>query len=146
MRLYEPKICSFSVIEMAEKKKITGKIVSGIGRGAFYVRQKPYFTLFRELLDGDPFPGTLNVVIADSELKFEDLPHYFKPKEFGDIKYAIGEIKDTKILVVRPCKSVHPDNVFEIIAPIKLREKYNFSDGDQITFSVLVSKPREKED
>ncbi len=124
---------------MTKIKKIRGKVISGVGKGKYYVKQKPYFALFKSLLGAEPYLGTLNVHIQDGILKIDELPHSFKPNEFGEIKYSLGDLNGLKILILRPIKSIHPENVFEIVAPIKLRDKFRLNDGDEIEFLVQVS-------
>ena len=121
-------------------KKVKGKVISGVGKGKFYVLKKPYFSLFKSLLNAKPYPGTLNVVISDGQLTIEELPHRFKPSEYGEIRYTLGEFSGIKIVVLRPCKSVHPKNVFEIVAPVRLRDALNIMDGENIEFEIIVSK------
>jgi len=133
------------MISMPKVKKVCGRVMSGVGKGRYYVKQKPYFTLFKSLLNHEPYLGTLNIEVSDGELRISDLPHRFKPCEFGEIKYALGEIGDLKILVLRPVKSIHPENVFEIVAPINLREHFRLRDGDKIEFKIYIAEQRKRE-
>ena len=43
--------------------KLIGKVITGIGEGRFYIQQKEYVKQFKESLDIEPFPGTLNLVV-----------------------------------------------------------------------------------
>jgi len=59
-----------SMIESAldnSKKRITfkGKIVSGMGEGAYYMSLEGYKKQFKEKLGYEPFPGTLNLKLED---------------------------------------------------------------------------------
>lgn len=131
-------VCLYRGKGMSKIKKIKGKVVSGIGKGKYYVKQRPYFTLFKSLLGAEPYLGTLNIYIEDGLLKINEMPHSFKPNEFGEIRYSLGTLKDLKILILRPIKSIHPENVFEIVAPVRLRDKLKLKDGDEIEFLIQV--------
>ncbi len=124
---------------MTKIKKVRGRVISGIGKGRYYVKQNPYFSLFKSLLGADPFLGTLNVLVEDGNLQIDELPHRFKPSTFGEIKYSLGRLGRLKILILRPMRSIHPESVFEIVASINLRKKLNLRDGDVIEFLVEVS-------
>jgi len=124
---------------MTRVKKIRGRVISGIGKGRYYVKQRPYFALFKSLLGAEPYLGTLNIYVEDGLLKIDEMPHSFKPNEFGEIKYSLGTLKGLKILILRPIRSIHPENVFEIVAPVKLRDKLRLKDGDEVEFLIQVS-------
>jgi len=123
---------------MTRAIKIKGRVLSGVGKGAYYVKLKPYYSLFKSLLEKAPYPGTLNVRVEDGRLNMKDLPHRFKPNEFGEVRYALGEICGIKILILRPCKSIHPENIFEIVAPVKLRDMLRLQDGETIEFTIYL--------
>ncbi len=125
--------------------KVRGRVISGVGKGKYYVSLRPYYALFSSILSAPPFLGTLNVTVENGVLNINNLPHTFCPSGYGEIKYALGELRGTKILVLRPCKSVHPQNVFEIVAPIEIRKWLRLRDGDEIEFDVYIIKEIEEE-
>lgn len=56
-----------SSMEYSQQQRISfkGKIVTGMGEGAYYMSLEGYKKQFREKLGYEPFPGTLNVKIED---------------------------------------------------------------------------------
>src|SRR6476620_155827 len=84
-----------SMIESAldnSKKRITfkGKIVNGMGEGAYYMSLDEYKKQFKEKLGYVPFPGTLN-------LKLEDKIYMDKKKEMINYtKVYINRFKKKK--------------------------------------------------
>jgi len=112
-------------------------VTSGVGKGAYYVTRPQYLNFFKKVLKAHPFPGTLNVII-DGKKTSEILPHTYTPMEYGTIRYATGKIGEIPIVVIRPQKSVHPENVIEIVAPINLRKKLKLTDGSEIEFQIFL--------
>src|SRR3989442_16032952 len=51
------------VFELREALTIAGTLTSGLGEGAFYMRQKGYRDQFRKKLWFEPYEGTLNLKI-----------------------------------------------------------------------------------
>ncbi|HEY9246225.1 MAG TPA: DUF120 domain-containing protein, partial [Candidatus Methanoperedens sp.] len=43
------------------RKILSGKVITGLGEGQYYIALEGYRTQFRERLGFDPFPGTLNI-------------------------------------------------------------------------------------
>ncbi|MFA4936532.1 MAG: DUF120 domain-containing protein, partial [Candidatus Methanoperedens sp.] len=42
-------------------KVLSGKVITGLGEGQYYISLEGYRTQFREKLGFDPYPGTLNI-------------------------------------------------------------------------------------
>lgn len=126
---------------MGNKKEIilNGYVFSGLGKGSFFVSLDEYKNFFSSLLGGDPYPGTLNVKLDNAS--WRDLNwHYFKPENgFGAIYYRVGRLGKEKIIVIRPARSRHEDDVIEIVSSINLRKKYGLEDGDKISLEVFLS-------
>jgi riboflavin kinase len=117
-----------SSMESSEKQQISfkGKIVTGMGEGAYYMSLEGYKKQFRDKLGYEPFPGTLNVKIED---KFymnsrKDLINHpsihvqgFKnaDRTFGWVRcYPATIVKDTSISQSPQLSS--PDQVKEFIS------------------------------
>jgi riboflavin kinase len=56
------------VFEIREAMTIAGTLASGLGEGAFYMRQKGYRDQFRKKLWFEPYEGTLNLKMAGPDL------------------------------------------------------------------------------
>ncbi|WP_148882360.1 DUF120 domain-containing protein [Thermococcus aciditolerans] len=125
---------------------IIGEVISGIGEGAYYVRQ--YSQLIEEYLGFKPYPGTLNIRVIFPRTVFDALcgvrpvilPGFVKDgRTFGDVKAYRVRIGDAEGAIVIPSRTVHPPKIAEIVAPIYLREKLNLQDGSKITIKVVKS-------
>ncbi|NJD99379.1 CTP-dependent riboflavin kinase [Thermococcus sp. LS1] len=123
---------------------IIGEVISGIGEGAYYVRQ--YSHLIREYLGFDPYPGTLNVRVLFPRTVFDALcgvrpvvlPGFAKDgRTFGDVKAYRVRIGDVEGAIVIPSRTVHPPRIAEIIAPVYLRKELSLEDGSRITIRVV---------
>ncbi|ASJ12317.1 DUF120 domain-containing protein [Thermococcus thioreducens] len=123
---------------------IIGEVISGIGEGAYYVRQ--YSHLIREYLGFDPYPGTLNVRVLFPKTVFDAfcgvrpviLPGFSKEgRTFGDVKAYRVQIGDVEGAIVIPSRTVHPPKIAEIVAPVYLREKLGLKDGSRVTVKVV---------
>ncbi|MCD6373107.1 MAG: CTP-dependent riboflavin kinase [Thermococcus sp.] len=125
---------------------VIGEVISGIGEGAYYVKQ--YSHLIEEYLGFKPYPGTLNVLVIFPRTVFDALynvrpvilPGFVKDgRTFGDVKAYRVRIGDVEGAIVIPSRTIHPPKIAEIVAPICLREKFNLRDGSRITIKVVKS-------
>lgn len=123
---------------------IVGEVVSGLGEGAYYVKQ--YSPLIQEYLGFEPYPGTLNVRVLFPKTVFDALcnvrpviiPGFTKGgRTFGDVKAYRVRIDGVEGAVVVPSRTVHPPKIAEIIAPVNLREKLGLKDGDRVRIEVV---------
>ncbi|HDZ36040.1 MAG TPA: CTP-dependent riboflavin kinase [Thermococcus sp.] len=125
---------------------IIGEVISGLGEGAYYVKQ--YSHLIEEYLGFKPYPGTLNVRVLFPRTVFDALcgvrpvvlPGFVKEgRTFGDVKAYRIKIGDVDGAIVIPSRTIHPPKIAEIVAPVCLREKLNLQDGSRITIKVVKS-------
>ncbi len=123
---------------------IIGEVISGIGEGAYYVRQ--YSHLIKEYLGFEPYPGTLNVRVLFPRTVFDALcnvrpvilPGFVKEgRTFGDVKAYRVRIGDVEGAIVIPSRTVHPPKIAEIVAPVYLRKELGLEDGSKITIRVV---------
>ncbi|MEO2152466.1 MAG: DUF120 domain-containing protein [Thermococcus sp.] len=123
---------------------IVGEVVSGLGEGAYYVRQ--YAPLIREYLGFEPYPGTLNVRVLFPKTVFDALcnarpviiPGFTREgRTFGDVKAYRVRIDGVEGAIVIPSRTVHPPKIAEIVAPVNLRKKLGLNDGDRIRIEVV---------
>ncbi|ASJ00788.1 DUF120 domain-containing protein [Thermococcus gorgonarius] len=123
---------------------LVGEVISGLGEGAYYVQI--YRERIREYLGFDPYPGTLNVRLLFPRTVFDALykvkpvliPGFVKNgRTFGDVKAYRIRIDGLESAIVIPSRTVHPANVAEIIAPVKIREKLGLKDGDRVKITIV---------
>ncbi|MFX1565975.1 MAG: DUF120 domain-containing protein [Promethearchaeota archaeon] len=144
-----------SILEIALTRKryrsFKGRILTGLGEGAYYIQLEGYRRQFRRLLSYTPYPGTLNIqLITETDVnEFQLLKatlgieiHGFVTgdRTFGPVTcypaMVNGEQKAAVLLIER---THHHPNVVEVIAPISLRQKLNVTDGDIVTVKFDLS-------
>ena len=131
---------------MSDKLTVTGKILSGEKKGAFFTQLDWVQIQCQEKLGFKPFPGTLNL-----EMKAADIPHIEALLKKGGLElmppepdFCAGHVYPVNIMgisggIVVPAENVrvHDKNILELIAPICLKEALDVDDGDEI---MLVAK------
>jgi len=135
------------IFELTNKIHFSGKIVSGMGEGKYYTKQSGYADQFKEKLDFDTFPGTLNVEIRHIEKnKLRLLKKYnaiqideFETdnRTFGGVKCFRATINNADGAIVLPLRS-HYSNILEFISPHFLRDKLNLKDGDDVKIVIYL--------
>lgn len=146
--LYREYLELKKIFEGEEKVCITGKVMSGVGEGKYYVSLDGYRKQFIEKLGFDPYPGTLNLRISKEQMYFRRLLDEeegilisgFKTEDrtFGDVKAFRCRIDGVEGAVIIPMRTHYSKEVLEIIAPVKLREKLGLKDGDSVEVEVIL--------
>lgn len=126
---------------------LSGKVVSGVGEGSYYVSREGYIEQLKEMFDIDPFRGTLNVELdPGSRSRWEKLQKKkglkidgFREEgeDFVGLKVFPSQVCGLKSLLVLPKKTVH-DRTAEIISGYHIKEKLDIKDGDKVV--VLVKQ------
>ena len=124
---------------------IAGKIICGVKQGKFFTQLKWFQEQCHEKLDFKPFPGTLNLEISEEFLPIiESLnreegielispdPKFCNAKAFS---VSLGEISGAIIMPDEKVR-VHPKNIIEIVAPVKIKASLNVADGDFISVAI----------
>ncbi|MFP3985251.1 MAG: DUF120 domain-containing protein [Candidatus Bathyarchaeia archaeon] len=140
------------IIEAVHPLSVTleGTVFSGLGEGAYYIKQDGYQKQFIEKLGFDPYPGTLNVKLtSDYDVKarqeLEDYPA-IEIEAFKNESRTFGPVKCYPILVNNKAKgaltfafrSHYDSSVLEIIAPEYLRNLLKIKDGQKIKIEVFI--------
>jgi riboflavin kinase len=144
-----------SILEMVMTKKryrsFRGRVFTGLGEGAYYIRLEGYRKQFRKLLGYNPYPGTLNIqLLTETDVnEFQLLKanvgiqiHGFVSgdRSFGPVTCypatVNGEQRAAVLLIER---THHHPNVVEVVAPINLRNKLKVTDEDVITVKFDLS-------
>ena len=118
-----------------------GKLISGTGKGSYFV--KIFSELMKKKLGFMPFPGTLN-------LKIEIIPPFNKTKKIVLKKEGFGDVDCYPVVVwdrflrnhfkgylLRPHKTIHPEDIVEIIASVSLRKELQLTDGDEVQCELV---------
>ena len=120
--------------------KVDGEVTTGLGKAAFFLSQDFYVDNFIKNCGFKPYPGTLNVIVAEKYLdKINEVKdtceNIIKPDEgFGAVKYIEATLNDEiNGAIVFPAKTEHTENYLEFIADTKLRDELNLKDGDIVS-------------
>ncbi len=126
-----------------ERLDISGAIETGIGEGKYYLSLDGYKKQMKEKLGFVPFPGTLNIKLANKEhWKKEQLLateaiviNGFRSKErsYGDIYAYPCELEGNSCAVIVPLRTSHGPDIIEIVCGFDIRKRFKKKDGDIIT-------------
>jgi riboflavin kinase len=124
---------------------IRGKIFSGKGEGAKFVGLPWVKKQIAEKLEFIPYPGTLNIKLAEKDARTKNRLSKAKGIEISSVEgFCNGKCfraflrESLKCIVVIPQVPNYPENVLEIIAPIHLRERLRLKDGDVVDIKVIL--------
>ncbi len=123
--------------------EIKGKIISGMGKGTYFMSQDIYVKQFQEKLQFRPFVGTLNIKLEENQRnKIMKIPHekfgfILGKDKFGDVKF-IKAVLNKKIIgaLVFPAKTKHTEDVLEFISDENLRKSLKLKDGDLVLVDI----------
>ena len=129
-----------------------GKVVSGMGEGAYSMSLGGYREQFKEKLGYEPFLGTLNVRLTDQiymNARLELGKHRSilingfsdGTRTYGWVKcYRAsindGAIESAAVLVLE--RTHYDDSMLEVIAPISIKNTADVKDGDKIKVQVFI--------
>jgi riboflavin kinase len=124
--------------------EIKGKLISGMGKGSYFMSQKIYLDQFQEKLKFKPFVGTLNIKIdANGIANILNIPPekfniILGKGKFGDVKFIKALLNDEVVgALVFPAKSEHTEDVLEFISDKNLRQKLKLKDEDPLTIKLI---------
>ena len=130
---------------MNGKLKISGKIVGGAKKGAFFTQLKWVREQCLKKLGFAPWPGTLNLeipiehVAVIERLAVEVGFELISPDE----GYCSGHVVPVSVdgiagAIVFPAEDVrvHAKNVVEIISPAMLKDTLDVQDGDSVMMTI----------
>ncbi len=135
---------------MLESILIVGEVTEGMHEGGYYVAIKGYYDQFKTKLGFEPYKGTLNLKLSDTdnEILREKLKNItpviidgFKDqsREYGPVKcYDVyisrldnkNNFKKAAILDIQ--RTHHQKNIIEILARPYLRDYFNLHNGDKL--------------
>ena len=135
------------IFEVGRTLAIVGVVTSGLGEGAFYMRQKGYQDQFRKRLGFAPYEGTLNVRLQAAELAKLDILRQ-EPgipidgfaadgRTYGGAKCFPSTLNSLSCALILPLRTHHSDMI-EVIAKPYLRDALGLKDGDRIELTVAL--------
>jgi riboflavin kinase len=123
--------------------EIKGIIISGMGKGTYFMSQEIYIKQFQEKLHFKPYVGTLNIKLEKNQrnplidIKKEKFGLVEGKGTFGDVKFIKALLNyDTVGALVFPAKTEHTEDVLEFISNKNLRESLKLKDGDIVSITI----------
>lgn len=133
--------------------QLDGRLVSGMGEGAYYMSLDGYVRQFRSAIGYVPFPGTLNVLL--------DRPHHAMAAErldamdgvlisgFSDGRRTYGWVRCLAATVngsigchvIRLERTHHDPDTVEIISSMRIRDAGMLGDGSRVSVRVPAPAP-----
>ena len=121
-------------------RSLRGRVVHGLGEGAYYMSLKGYVTQFRALLGFAPYPGTLNLKVDDAALQQFLLSREkiviegftSEGRTFGGLDAYTVQVGRIPAALIIPHRTSHNRGVAEIIAKDYLRGKLRLKDQDVV--------------
>lgn len=120
-----------------------GIIISGMGKGTYFMSQEIYIKQFQEKLHFKPYVGTLNIkleknqsntLINISQEKFRLVEGKGK---LGDVKFIKAVLNhNVSGALVFPAKTEHTEDVLEFISNENLRKSLKLKDGDLVSITI----------
>ena len=128
-------------------EQLIGRLATGIGMGTSFTQLPWAKEQFVERVGVDPFPGTINVIIDDSE----SMPVWVRLKQTDGIRmenpndgphdcdakcWRVSINGKIDGAIVFPVVPDYPDAQVEVIAPIGVRDALGIEDGDAVTLTI----------
>jgi len=143
------RILGASIDTCPSRIVLEGRMVSGMGEGAYYMSLKGYTRQFRARIGHVPFPGTINVRLDKKEhaeaARQLDAMDGVKIDGFSDGKRTYGRVKcfaakvnSVDSHVIRPERTHHDSATIEIISRYNIRRAAGLSDGSKVTIEIPV--------
>ncbi len=144
--------------KLLESILIIGEVTEGIHEGGYYVSIKGYYQQFKEKLGFEPYKGTLNLRLSDTDIEllreklknitpiiidgFKDLNREYGPVKCYDVYISRMDDKNNKrkaaILDIQ--RTHHKENIIEILAKPYLRDYFHLNDGDKLIIDISKDK------
>jgi riboflavin kinase len=124
---------------------IKGKVFSGRGEGAEFIRLSWVTRQIDEKIGFIPYIGTLNVKPTKVGLATKESLKNAKTIEISPIMgFRRGKclpayfMQDLKCAIIIPEVENYPEDVIEVIAPVNLRRKFRLKDGDTVQVKIVL--------
>lgn len=124
---------------------LQGVLISGKGEAQAFTKLEWLRNQMIELLQIDPYPGTLNLEL-DTKMDREEWKHFkanpgisiFPPETnwCGARCYPARLMEQINAMVIVPEVENYPENQLEIMAAVSLRKCLHLTDGDRVTVEV----------
>jgi len=134
-----------AVFEGRKRMSLEGFVSKGVGDGKYYLSMPEYKRQVREKLGFTPFPGTLNLSLAEHgkkaallESRGIELEGFFKAGRMRGAAKCFRCVVNRKErgAVIIPMRSHYGTDVIEVIAPVSLRKRLGLKNGSRVSVDV----------
>jgi riboflavin kinase len=137
-----------------ENLLLVGEVTEGIGEGAYYVAIKGYYQQFKSKLGFEPYKGTLNLKLNDTDISIlREIMSQVDPvriqgfknqeREYGPVFCYEVEItpmknreKTVKAAILDIKRTHHKKNIVEVLAEQYLRDYFNLKNGEKLLIKI----------
>ena len=126
------------------KLEFRGRVFSGSGEAAEFVKLPWFQTQVLEKVGFSPFLGTLNLRLSEesvwlrTKLRVTAVSKICSTEEYCEAALFKGRIGGTDCAVIVPRVKDYPRDVLEIVAPVDLRKRLKVNDGDEVSVEVSL--------
>jgi riboflavin kinase len=130
---------------------LTGRVSSGVGDAAEFIRLPWVRDAIRRSVGLDPYPGTLNVRLVDAEMLAawratmrEGTALRLEPPDphgCGARLFPVVVVPHVAAAIIVPDVTRYGDDVLEVIAAVHLRTALALGDGDRVTLARYAPAP-----
>ena len=143
-------LLSKSISSSPTDLELKGKIVSGMGEGAYYMSLKGYTKQFKSKLRYIPFPGTLNVKLNDKRYiqAVSNLSEQngIKINSFSDGKRTFGWVRcfsgiinskfECELVILE--RTHHDHSIIEFISKKDIRKSLRLKDNSTVKIKIPI--------
>ena len=128
----------------SETLKVRGKVQRGLGESGNFLGISWVAGQIREKLSFDPWKGTLNILLDDGEaqriLRAREAERIVAGEPgFCDAIIFRGMINQKyECGVIIPLVPSYPENILEIVAPVRLKDALGVDDGDTVELELYL--------
>jgi riboflavin kinase len=142
---------------LLESILIVGEVIEGMHEGGYYVAIKGYYDQFKSKLGFEPYKGTLNLKLSDTDIAilreklktitpvvidgFKDQNREYGPVRCYDVYISPMHERNNrrKAAILDIQRTHHEKNIIEILAKPFLREYFNLKDGDKLILEIPLN-------
>jgi len=138
-------------LELSPTIELNGKLMSGMGEGAYYMSLKGYTKQFMKMIGYTPYPGTLNIMLDDKKSiqiinQLDEDFTSIKIDSFSDKNRTYGWVKcyDAKLNNLYDCKLIklerthHDSSIIELISKRNLRKTAKLKTGSKVKVKIFT--------
>ena len=130
---------------MSKTLTIKGKVFSGNGEGAEFIKLPWVSKQIAEKLGFIPYTGTLNIKLTAQSIIIKNSLMNARAIEISPIKgFCRGRcfracfIQDLNCAIIIPEVENYPEDAIEVVASVNLREKFKLKDDDMVEVRIML--------